>query len=53
MVVRRAVKRSSLCLKAALLLLHVIIVGFLFVFDRDLINYTRKMPWYSVLSGDL
>ncbi|MQM15252.1 hypothetical protein Taro_048194, partial [Colocasia esculenta] len=43
-------RRSSLCLKAALLFLHVIIVGFLFVFYRDLTHSTQKMPWYPFSS---
>lgn len=43
-----AVRRSSLGLKVALLALHVVVVGFLFAFDGDLIRRTRRMTWYSL-----
>ncbi|CAA7410775.1 unnamed protein product [Spirodela intermedia] len=43
------VRRSSLGLMVALLSLHVITVGFLFAFDRDLIRSIGRMTWYSVL----
>ncbi|XP_020579061.1 protein S-acyltransferase 10 [Phalaenopsis equestris] len=40
-------RRSSIGLKVALLLLHAVFVGFLFVLDTDLIRKSREMPWYS------
>ncbi|PIA32916.1 hypothetical protein AQUCO_04300101v1 [Aquilegia coerulea] len=42
-------RRSSLCLKIALVMIHFIFVGVLFLFDKDLIEKTRKEPWYTVL----
>ncbi|KAK9265528.1 hypothetical protein L1049_001773 [Liquidambar formosana] len=42
-------RRSSLGLKVALVMMHLIYVGVLFLFDRDLIEKTRKEPWYTAL----
>ncbi|XP_031388073.1 protein S-acyltransferase 10-like isoform X2 [Punica granatum] len=42
-------RRSSLCLKVALVILHLVYVGVLFLFDKDLIDKTRKDPWYTSL----
>ncbi|CAK9142801.1 unnamed protein product [Ilex paraguariensis] len=42
-------RRSTLCLKAALVMLHLVFVGLLFLFDRDLIEKTREKPWYTAL----
>ncbi|PKU64503.1 protein S-acyltransferase 10 isoform X1 [Dendrobium catenatum] len=39
-------RRSSLGLKAVLVLLHVVFVGVLYLLDTDLIRKTREMPWY-------
>ncbi|XP_077220061.1 DHHC-type zinc finger family protein isoform X2 [Tasmannia lanceolata] len=43
------VRRSSWGLKVALVALHLIFVGALFLFDRDLIYKTRKEPWYTAI----
>ncbi|KAK1322443.1 putative S-acyltransferase [Acorus calamus] len=37
---------TSLILKISLLLIHVVIVGFLFLFDEQLIRKTRSEPWH-------
>ncbi|KAI8541077.1 hypothetical protein RHMOL_Rhmol08G0034800 [Rhododendron molle] len=39
-------RRSALCLRAALVALHLIYVGVLFLFDGDLIDKTRRQPCY-------
>lgn len=39
-------RRSSLGLKVALVLLHLIYVGILFLFDNDLIDKIKEDPWY-------
>ncbi|RWR92405.1 protein S-acyltransferase 10 [Cinnamomum micranthum f. kanehirae] len=40
-------RRSAWGLKAALLLMHLVIVGVLFLFDTYLIQKTREEPWYT------
>ncbi|KAJ4714094.1 S-acyltransferase [Melia azedarach] len=42
-------RRSSLGLKAALVTLHVVFVGVLFLFDADLVKKTKHEPWYTAL----
>ncbi|XP_050230318.1 protein S-acyltransferase 10 [Mercurialis annua] len=42
-------RRSSLGLKAAFVILHVIYVGILFLFDKFLIEKARQQPWYIAL----
>ncbi|XP_021675326.2 protein S-acyltransferase 10 [Hevea brasiliensis] len=42
-------RRSSLGLKLALVMLHLIYVGVLFLFDNDLIEKTKQDPWYIAL----
>lgn len=42
-------RRSALCLRAALVALHLIYVGLLFLFDGDLIDKTRRQPWYGII----
>ncbi|KAG8657629.1 protein S-acyltransferase 10 isoform X1 [Manihot esculenta] len=42
-------RRSSLGLKVALVLLHLIYVGILFLFDNDLIDKIKEDPWYMAL----
>eukprot|EP00257_Ricinus_communis_P018455 XP_015577176.1 protein S-acyltransferase 10 isoform X2 [Ricinus communis] len=42
-------RRSALGLKVALVMLHLIYVGILFIFDDDLIEKARQEPWYIVL----
>ncbi|KAJ4953997.1 hypothetical protein NE237_030829 [Protea cynaroides] len=42
-------RRSSLSLKVALVMLHIVFVGVLFLLDRELIDKTRKIPWYTAL----
>lgn len=37
--------RSSLGLKAALVVLHIVYAGILFLFDSDLIEKTKQEPW--------
>ncbi|XP_021668833.1 protein S-acyltransferase 10 isoform X2 [Hevea brasiliensis] len=41
--------RSSLGLKVALVMLHLIYVGILFLFDNHLIDKTKQDPWYIAL----
>ncbi|XP_021274907.1 protein S-acyltransferase 10 [Herrania umbratica] len=41
--------RSSLGLKVALVMLHLIYAGILFLFDSDLIEKTKREPWYTAL----
>lgn len=45
-------RRASLCLKVALVVLHIVYVGVLFLFDGDMIAKTRKEPWYCFLFLD-
>ncbi|KAI5684038.1 hypothetical protein M9H77_05266 [Catharanthus roseus] len=40
-------RRSALCLKVALVTLHFVYVGIIFIFDKDLIEKTKKEPWYT------
>ncbi|KAK3029144.1 hypothetical protein RJ639_039699 [Escallonia herrerae] len=42
-------RRSSLGLKLALVVLHLVYAGILFIFDRDLIEKTKQEPWYTAL----
>ncbi|XWS42205.1 hypothetical protein CRYUN_Cryun17cG0148100 [Craigia yunnanensis] len=42
-------RRSALCLKVALVMMHLIYAGILFLFDSDLIEKTKKEPWYTAL----
>ncbi|XP_039120063.1 protein S-acyltransferase 10 [Dioscorea cayenensis subsp. rotundata] len=42
-------RRSSWGLKAALVLLHVVFVGVLFLLDADLIQKTKEESWYTIL----
>ncbi|XP_052190199.1 protein S-acyltransferase 10-like [Diospyros lotus] len=42
-------RRSSLGLKVALVMLHLVYAGILFIFDNDLIEKTRRQPWYTAL----
>lgn len=40
-------RRSSLCLKVALVMIHLIYVGVLFLLDSDnLIRTAKRVPWY-------
>uniref|UniRef100_A0A6N2NB00 Uncharacterized protein n=1 Tax=Salix viminalis TaxID=40686 RepID=A0A6N2NB00_SALVM len=39
-------RRSSLGLKAALVALHLVYAGILFLFDSDLIEKTKEEPWH-------
>ncbi|XP_010918216.1 protein S-acyltransferase 10 isoform X3 [Elaeis guineensis] len=43
------VRRSKWGLKVALVLLHVIFVGVLFLLDADLIRKTKEEPWYTAI----
>ncbi|ESQ45374.1 hypothetical protein EUTSA_v10010516mg [Eutrema salsugineum] len=40
------VRRSSLLLKLALVALHLVFIGFLFVCDAEFIEKTKRDPWY-------
>ncbi|XP_042043012.1 protein S-acyltransferase 10-like isoform X3 [Salvia splendens] len=40
-------RRSAFSLKLALVLLHILFVGVLFLFDRDLIEKTKHEQWYT------
>ncbi|XP_055803289.1 protein S-acyltransferase 10-like isoform X2 [Solanum dulcamara] len=42
-------RRSTFCLRIALVMLHLIYVGVLFVFDKDLIHKTKEEPWYTTV----
>ncbi|KAB5556723.1 hypothetical protein DKX38_007632 [Salix brachista] len=43
-------RRTSLGLKAALVVLHIVYAGILFLFDSDLIEKTKQEPWsYTAL----
>ncbi|GLT71265.1 hypothetical protein SLA2020_432980 [Shorea laevis] len=42
-------RRSSLGLKLALVSLHLVYAGILFLFDEDLIEKTKGEPWYTAL----
>ncbi|KAL7223756.1 hypothetical protein ACSBR1_025248 [Camellia fascicularis] len=42
-------RRSSLCLKVSLVLLHLIFAGILFLLDKDFIEKTKREPWYTAL----
>ncbi|CAI9111018.1 OLC1v1011151C1 [Oldenlandia corymbosa var. corymbosa] len=42
-------RRSALGLKVALVLLHLIFVGVLFIFDEDLVGQTKRHPWYTAI----
>lgn len=44
-------RRSSLGLKLALVTLHLVYVGILFLFDEDLIEKTKSEPWYVKASS--
>uniref|UniRef100_A0A9I9CSU1 S-acyltransferase n=1 Tax=Cucumis melo TaxID=3656 RepID=A0A9I9CSU1_CUCME len=41
------VRRSSLGLKVALVMLHLVYAGILFAFDRHLIEEAKIKPWYT------
>ncbi|XP_073060708.1 protein S-acyltransferase 10-like [Primulina eburnea] len=43
------VRRSALSLKLALVGLHLIFVGVLFLLDHDLIEKTKQEPWYTAI----
>lgn len=43
-------RRSALGLKAALVMLHLIYAGVLFLFDGGLIEKTKREPWYAYSS---
>ncbi|KAL3527270.1 hypothetical protein ACH5RR_011926 [Cinchona calisaya] len=42
-------RRSAFGLKVALVVLHLIFVGILFVFDNDFIEKTKQRPWYTAI----
>uniref|UniRef100_A0A2P2KVR1 Protein S-acyltransferase 10 n=1 Tax=Rhizophora mucronata TaxID=61149 RepID=A0A2P2KVR1_RHIMU len=42
-------RRTSLGLKAALVILHLVYVGVLFLFDDHLVEKTKHEPWYTAL----
>ncbi|XP_070024089.1 protein S-acyltransferase 10-like isoform X2 [Nicotiana sylvestris] len=42
-------RRSTFCLRIALVMLHLIYVGVLFIFDKDLIHKTKQQPWYTII----
>ncbi|KAL8472496.1 hypothetical protein ACS0TY_029008 [Phlomoides rotata] len=42
-------RRSALSLKVALVILHLVVAGVLFLFDYDLIEKTRREPWYTAV----
>ncbi|KAI4325782.1 hypothetical protein MLD38_031149 [Melastoma candidum] len=42
-------RRSSLLLKVALVLLHIVCAGVLFLFDKGFVENARTEPWYTAL----
>lgn len=42
-------RRSAFSLKVALVILHLVFAGVLFLFDHDLIEKTRREPWYTAI----
>lgn len=42
-------RRSALCLKVALVVLHLVYVSILFIFDEDFITKTKQQPWYTAI----
>ncbi|KAK4793559.1 hypothetical protein SAY86_023994 [Trapa natans] len=42
-------QRSSLGLKASLVALHLVYAGILLLFDRDLIEKAKTVPWHTLL----
>ncbi|GLT30281.1 hypothetical protein SLA2020_050890 [Shorea laevis] len=42
-------RRSNLVLRVALVMLHLVYAGILFLFDGGLIGKTKKEPWYTAL----
>lgn len=41
-------RRSALGLKVALVTMHFVYAGVLFLFDTDLIEETKQSPWYAL-----
>ncbi|KAI7745916.1 hypothetical protein M8C21_005544 [Ambrosia artemisiifolia] len=41
------VRRSTLCLRLALVMLHLIFVGFIFIFDQDFRERSKDQPLYT------
>lgn len=46
-IVPFSARRSALCLKVALVMVHLIYAGVLFLFDGGLIEKTKREPWYA------
>ncbi|CAA0836795.1 Protein S-acyltransferase 10 [Striga hermonthica] len=44
---RKRARRSVLSLRAALVALHLVFAGVLFLLDSDLIDKTKQEPWYT------
>ncbi|KAE9606605.1 putative protein S-acyltransferase [Lupinus albus] len=42
-------RRSSLWLKLAFVTIHIVYIAILFLFDGDLVEKTKKEPWYTAL----
>ncbi|KAK1273015.1 putative S-acyltransferase [Acorus gramineus] len=42
-------RRTSVILKASLVLVHLVIIGLLFVLDEHLQRKTQKEPWYTAI----
>ncbi|XP_033510498.1 protein S-acyltransferase 10-like [Nicotiana tomentosiformis] len=42
-------RRSTFCLRIALVILHLIYVAVIFVFGEDLIHKTKQEPWYTII----
>ncbi|CAN4083517.1 unnamed protein product [Withania somnifera] len=42
-------RRSTFCFRISLVMLHLIYVGVLFVFDKDLIHNTEEEPWFIAI----
>nr|GMC93358.1 protein S-acyltransferase 10-like [Ipomoea batatas]GMD36258.1 protein S-acyltransferase 10-like [Ipomoea batatas] len=42
-------RRATLGLKVALVMLHVVYAGVLFIINKDLVEKTRQEPWYTAM----
>ncbi|KAI7755601.1 hypothetical protein M8C21_029307 [Ambrosia artemisiifolia] len=43
------IKRSVFCLRLGLVTLHIILVGFLFIFVEEFRDNTKEQPWYTLI----
>nr|GMC57460.1 protein S-acyltransferase 10-like [Ipomoea batatas]GMC59830.1 protein S-acyltransferase 10-like [Ipomoea batatas]GMC62587.1 protein S-acyltransferase 10-like [Ipomoea batatas]GMC65879.1 protein S-acyltransferase 10-like [Ipomoea batatas]GMC67703.1 protein S-acyltransferase 10-like [Ipomoea batatas] len=43
------VRRTTVCLRIVLMMLHVVFAGVLFALDAELIEKARQVPWYFAI----